>query len=76
MEPLENLDAWPADPLTLGPIYPWIGLEWIMVLVAVVAWIAWHMWQGRFEDETYAREEKDLTQPGRLDRVMRGDPPG
>ena len=57
--PLEN---WAVDLADVTNIYPFVGSEKLMVLVAVVLWIAWHIWQCRFESNTYKEDiEKHAT---------------
>lgn len=53
---MTNVDSWAVDLANVGPIYPWVGSEMIMFIVAVVCWIAWHIWQAKFETETYKEE--------------------
>ena len=47
------IDTWAVDLADVTLIYPWVGSETIMVVVAVVLWLAWHVWQVRFENATY-----------------------
>lgn len=48
--------SWAVDLANVGPIYPWQGMELIMVLAAVAAWILWHIIQFREEKEEFARD--------------------
>lgn len=48
--------SWAVDLANIGPIYPWQGMELIMVIVAVAAWILWHIIQFREEKEEFARD--------------------
>ncbi len=47
------IETWAVDLADVTFIYPWVGTEKIMVLVAVILWIAWHVWQVRHENATY-----------------------
>ena len=38
------VDSWAVDLADVTLIYPWVGTEVLMVLVAVVLWIGWHVW--------------------------------
>jgi hypothetical protein len=40
-----GLSSWAVDLKDVGAIYPFQGTETIMVIVAVVLWIGWHIWQ-------------------------------
>ena len=37
-----NVENWTGDMLAIGPIYPFVGLEALFVIIAVVAWLGWH----------------------------------
>jgi hypothetical protein len=50
--------TWAVDLANVGAVYPWIGLEVIMVIVAVAAWILWHILQIREEENEYATDIK------------------
>jgi hypothetical protein len=60
------VESWQGNPLDLGPIYPFPGLEVLLFIVCVAAWIGWTVWQARLENATYAREAETLKAPGRL----------
>jgi hypothetical protein len=50
--------TWAVDLANIGPVYPWMGLEVIMVLVAIALWILWHIVQIRGENAEYAEDIK------------------
>lgn len=50
--------TWAVDLANVGPIYPWLGWEVIMVVVAIALWILWHIVQIRQEDRVYAEDIK------------------
>lgn len=35
----------------IGPIYPFVGIEWLLVIAAVVFWIWWHVRVIRDENQ-------------------------
>ena len=49
-------NTWAVDLANVGAVYPWVGFELIMVLVAVALWILWHILQIRQENEDYAED--------------------
>jgi len=56
------LDSWAVDLADVTLIYPFVGSEFIMVVIAVVLWIGWHIWQCKFESRTYKEDiEKHAT---------------
>lgn len=66
--PVQSFDV---DLATLGPIYPFVGTEVLLVIVAVVVWIAFHIWQLRYEERTFQAELHKLNSPERLERALR-----
>lgn len=56
------IDTWAVDLADVTVIYPFVGWEGLMTIVAVVLWIVWHFWQCRFESNTYKEDiEKHAT---------------
>ena len=51
-----TIDTWAVDLADVTVIYPWVGSEGLMVLVAIVLWLAWHVWQSRWEKEKYEKQ--------------------
>ncbi len=54
---MATLDSWAVDLADIEAVYPWIGLEGLMVIVGVAFWIGWHVWQIRTENKIIADEE-------------------
>jgi hypothetical protein len=50
--------SWAVDLKDIGAVYPWLGLEVIMVLVAIAIWLIWHILQMRQEETEYAEDIK------------------
>ena len=50
--------TWAVDLKDVGAVYPWVGLELIMVLVAIAIWLIWHVIQMRMEEHEYADDIK------------------
>ncbi len=49
-----GIESWAVDLKDIGAIYPFQGSEGLLVLFGVISWVAWHIWQLRFERETQA----------------------
>ena len=54
---MEDISGWAVDLADVAAVYPWQGAEVIMVIVGVVFWLAWHVWQLKTEGEILAAEE-------------------
>jgi hypothetical protein len=65
------MHTYAVDLASLGPIYPFVGTEKLLVLIALVVWVGFHVWQIRFENRTYAAELAKVSTPERLQRVLR-----
>jgi hypothetical protein len=50
--------TWAVDLKDVGAVYPWVGWELIMVLVAIALWILWHIIQINQENADYADDIK------------------
>lgn len=63
-----GLDSF-SNPGEIGPMYPFVGAEWLFVLVAVVLWLLWHVAQIMLENRDNERAVQTYERIG-LDRVM------
>ena len=64
-----KVETWAgADLSTLGPIYPFVGTETILVIVGVVFWLAFHFIQAGQEKKELAEDEAAARSPERLQR--------
>lgn len=68
-----NFDTWTGDMLAIGPLYPFVGTEMILVVVAVVIWIGWHIWQVRMESSNYEDDMKTLKHGDNMAKALRGE---
>ena len=67
------IDSWAVDLADVTFIYPGVGLEVAMTVVAVILWLGWHVWQVKFENQTYEQEIKDhATEEKMRDAIDRG----
>ena len=56
------LDSWAVDLADVTFIYPFVEWEFTMVVIGVALWIIWHIWQVKFENNTYKEDiEKHAT---------------
>ncbi len=67
------IDSWAVDLADVTFIYPGVGLEVAMTVFAVILWLGWHVWQVKFETQTYEQEIKDHgTEEKIRDAIERG----
>ena len=65
-----NFTNWDGNILDIGPIYPFVGWETLMVIVLVVAWVGWHIMQMRMENKLHDDDARLLRQGDNLHRAM------
>jgi hypothetical protein len=51
-----GMTSWAVDLKDVGAIYPFQGLEWLMVILALVFWVGWHIRQIRLESAEIEKE--------------------
>jgi hypothetical protein len=64
---------WDGTITDIGPIYPWVGLEGAMVIVAVVVWVGWHILQIRMESRRLEDQARALRQSGDLQKLLQSE---
>jgi len=65
-----NFDNWDGNILDLGPLYPFVGFEGLMVVILVVLWMAWHIAQMVGEGRDLEDRVKHLRQSGELQKAL------
>jgi hypothetical protein len=51
-----NITDWNGNMFDIGPLYPFVGWEVLMVILFVIFWIGWHIIQTRQESEEIAQD--------------------
>ncbi len=51
-----GMTSWAVDLANIGAIYPFQGLEVLLVIVGFVFWIGWHILQTRQESAEFAKD--------------------
>ena len=67
------VETWAVDLKEVTLIYPGVGWEWALVLVAAVLWLGWHVWQCRHESHAYRLEMARNASPAALRRSTEPD---
>ena len=55
---MATVTSWSGNIADIGPIYPMLGTEFLLLIIGVVLWILWHIVQTRMESKTYEEEIK------------------
>ncbi len=65
------VETWSGiDITTLGPIYPMVGSEKILVIIGLIFWLGFHFRQSGIEAKEMAADEAAARDPERLKRVL------
>lgn len=63
--------TWSGTDLSqLGPIYPMVGSEFILVCLGVIFWLAFHAVQAGIESAELKEDERLAKSPERVKRVF------
>ena len=49
------IESWKQPLAEIGPIYPFAGTEWLLLVACVAFWLGWTIWQIRSEKAEHAR---------------------
>ena len=72
---MATVTSWTGNIADIGPIYPMVGSEGILVIIGLATWIAWHIIQTKMENKTYEDEIKRFGSSESLKKfVDREDP--
>ena len=64
-----NFQDFSGNISEIGPMYPFVGWEWLFVIVCVVFWLGWHVRQIRIENREFKEESAKYVNQEILDRV-------
>jgi hypothetical protein len=70
-----NFANWDGNLLDIGPIYPFVGWEGVMTVIAVIFWIGWHYLQFRAENRQLDEEAAALRQGDSLRKAVEAERP-
>lgn len=59
-----------ADLSQIGPIYPMVGSEFILWIIGLIFWLAFHFKQAAIERREMQDDENAAKSPERLKRVF------
>jgi hypothetical protein len=70
---LEEVANWSGNIADIGPLYPMVGSEGLLVVIGFVFWIGWHIWQFRMENANYHDDVETMKQNGNFHRALNGE---
>ena len=51
--------SWATDLSQLGPVYPFVGSEFLLWILGLVFWLGFHVIQTRAESRALEKEDRD-----------------
>ena len=67
-----GLESWSAESLAkMDALYPFVGTEVSLSVLAIIIWIGWHIWQFKSENRTYEDQSNKIK--GNLEKAITGD---
>ena len=53
--------TWATDISQLGPIYPFVGSEFLLLGLGLVFWLGFHILQAKSENKSLSKEESNVS---------------
>jgi hypothetical protein len=61
---------WNGNVVELGPLYPFVGLEFLMVIILLVVLVVWYIAQIGMENRQLNTEAAAMRKDGALQRAI------
>ena len=72
---MATVESWGGTIADIGPIYPMVGSEGLLVIIVVVLWIVWHVVQAKRENRDYEDQIRKYGGPESLKRLIAEEDP-
>jgi uncharacterized membrane protein len=67
-----TVETWAgADLSAIGPIYPMVGTEMVLLILGLIFWLGFHWLQAGIEKKELEADEQAARSPERLQRVFK-----
>ena len=70
-----SFENWAGTITDIGPIYPFVGTEMLLVIAGLVFWIWWHIAQSRQEKKSFQEELDVVGNKEALSKIVAGEDP-
>ena len=68
------IDSWTTNPLEVGPIYPFVGSERLMMAGCAAYFVAFMVWKLSTESTKYAQRVRHLREQDELTKALAVNP--
>ena len=72
---MATVESWGGTIADIGPIYPMVGAEGLLVVIGVALWIVWHVIQAKRENRDYEEQIRKYGSPESLKRLIAEEDP-
>ena len=72
---MATVESWGGTITDIGPIYPMVGTEGLLVVIGVALWIVWHVIQAKRENRDYEEQIRKYGSPESLKRLIAEEDP-
>ena len=72
---MATVESWGGTITDIGPMYPMVGTEGLLVIIGVVAWIVWHVVQAKRENRLYEEQVRKYGGRESLKRLIAEEDP-
>ena len=72
---MATIESWGGTITDIGPMYPMVGTEGLLVIIGVAAWIVWHVIQAKRENRDYEEQVRKYGGRESLKRLISEEDP-
>ena len=72
---MATVESWGGTIAEIGPIYPMVGAEGLLVVIGLALWIVWHVIQAKRENRDYEEQIRKYGSPDSLKRLIAEEDP-
>lgn len=66
------VETWAGNITDIGPIYPFVGSEFVLWVIGMALWILWHVWQARHESQEYQEDVRKYAKAENYKKMLGG----
>ena len=72
---MATVESWGGTITDIGPVYPMVGTEGLLVIIGVALWIVWHVIQAKRENREYEEQIRKYGGRESLKRLIAEEDP-
>lgn len=70
-----SFENWAGNIADIGPIYPFVGSEFLLWIIGMALWLIWHVVQSRIENRQYEEEIRRYGDKATLEKLIAKEDP-